>query len=72
MPPAVTSLATVAVVGIHVQTGFDVIHRQTATDLFVPREMREKYVLRDGSTIDGRATYAKFRRYQVTVDTTVK
>ena len=43
-----------------------------ATDLFVPREMREKYVLRDGSTIDGRATYAKFRRYQVTVDTTVK
>ena len=38
----------------------------------VPREMREKYSLGDGSTIDGKATYAKYRRYQVTVDTTVK
>ena len=38
----------------------------------VPREMREKYSLGDGSTIDGKATYAKYRRYQVTVDTGVK
>ena len=36
--------------------------------MFVPKEMREKYVTRDGSTIQGRATYAKFRRYQVKVD----
>jgi hypothetical protein len=40
--------------------------------VLVPREMREKYTLRDGSTIEGKATYAKYRRYQVTVDTTVK
>ena len=39
---------------------------------FVPREMREKYTLTDGSTIEGRATYTKFRRYQVTVDEKVK
>jgi hypothetical protein len=38
----------------------------------VPREMREKYSLGDGSTIEGKATYAKYRRYQVTVDTAVK
>jgi hypothetical protein len=41
-------------------------------ELFVPREMREKYSLRDGSTIEGKATYARFRRYQVTVAETVK
>ena len=40
--------------------------------LFVPREMREKYELKDGSTITGRATYAKFRRYQVKVGETLK
>jgi hypothetical protein len=45
---------------------------EPAMALFVPREMREKYTLRDGSTIDGKATYAKFRRYQVSVETTVK
>jgi hypothetical protein len=39
-----------------------------AVDMFVPREMREKYVTKDGSTTEGRATYARFRRYQVTVD----
>jgi hypothetical protein len=39
---------------------------------FVPREMREKYALSRGSTIEGRATYAKFRRYQVTVNETIK
>ena len=41
-------------------------------NVLVPREMREKYSLGDGSTIDGKATYAKYRRYQVTVDTGVK
>jgi hypothetical protein len=40
--------------------------------LFVPREMREKYQAKDGTTIDGRAAYAKFRRYTVTVDETLK
>jgi hypothetical protein len=39
---------------------------------FVPREMREKYALSSGSTIEGKATYAKFRRYQVTVNETIK
>ena len=28
-------------------------------ELFVPREMREKYTLSDGSTIEGKATYAQ-------------
>jgi hypothetical protein len=41
-------------------------------ELFVPREMREKYSLSDGSTIEGKATYARFRRYQVTVAESVK
>jgi hypothetical protein len=41
-------------------------------NVLVPREMREKYVLRDGSTVEGKATYAKYRRYQVTVDTAIK
>jgi hypothetical protein len=40
--------------------------------MLVPREMREKYESKDGSTITGRATYAKFRRYQVKVDETLK
>ena len=39
---------------------------------FVPREMREKYALNSGTTIEGKATYAKFRRYQVMVNETVK
>src|SRR5580765_1595761 len=39
---------------------------------FVPREMRAKYAMSSGSTLEGRATYAKFRRYQVTVSETVK
>jgi hypothetical protein len=34
----------------------------------VPREMREKYALQDGSTIEGKASYARFRRYPVKVD----
>ena len=40
--------------------------------MLVPREMREKYALKDGSTIEGKATYANFRRYQVKVNETVK
>ena len=45
---------------------------EPSMDMFVPREMREKYALKDGTTIDGRATYANFRRYQVKVAETVK
>src|SRR5262245_55056117 len=33
--------------------------------LFVPREMHEKYESKDGTTIEGRAVYTKFRRYTV-------
>jgi len=39
-----------------------------AMDLLVPREMRERYTTKDGATVEGRATYAKLRRYQVKVD----
>jgi hypothetical protein len=39
-----------------------------AMAMLVPREMREKYTLTDGSKIEGHATYARFRRYQVKVD----
>jgi hypothetical protein len=45
---------------------------EPAVGLHMPREMREKYVTTVGATIEGRATYAKFRRYQVTVDQTLK
>ena len=41
---------------------------EPAMALLVPREMREKYESKDGSVIEGRASYAKFRRYQVTTD----
>jgi hypothetical protein len=41
---------------------------EPAVDMIVPREMHEKYSLKGGSTIDGRATYARFRRYQVKVE----
>src|SRR5262245_55410202 len=44
----------------------------SSVGLLMPREMREKYVTRRGTTIEGRATYLKFRRYQVTVDQTIK
>ena len=40
--------------------------------MLVPREMREKYEQKDGTTIEGRASYTKFRRYTVTVDEKVK
>jgi hypothetical protein len=45
---------------------------EPAMTLFVPKEMREKYTLKDGTVIEGKATYAKFRHYQVTVDEKVK
>jgi len=40
--------------------------------ILVPREMREKYTTSGGQQVEGRATYAKFRRYTVTVDEKVK
>jgi len=39
-----------------------------AVGMLLPREMREKYTASDGTVTEGRATYAKFRRYQVKVD----
>lgn len=45
---------------------------EPAMGMLVPGEMREKYSTKDGSTIQGRATYAKFRRYQVKVEEKVK
>ena len=36
--------------------------------MMVPSAMREKYSLKDGSVIDGRASYSRFRRYQVQTD----
>src|SRR5262245_2235410 len=45
---------------------------QPVVGLWMPREMREKYVTKGGMTIEGRAAYSKFRRYQVTVDQTIK
>jgi hypothetical protein len=41
---------------------------EPSIDMLVPREMRETYRLKDGSVTEGRATYAKIRRYQVKVD----
>src|SRR5262249_43888461 len=41
---------------------------EPALGILVPREMREKYTTDDGSTVTGRATYARFRRYKVTTD----
>ena len=40
--------------------------------LAAPREMREEYGGKDGTTIKGRATYSRFRRFQVQVDEKVK
>ena len=45
---------------------------EPAMNMFVPRDMREKYTLKDGTVIEGRATYANFRRYQVKVDEKIK
>ena len=36
--------------------------------MLVPSVMREKYTLKDGAVIDGRASYSRFRRYQVQTD----
>jgi hypothetical protein len=52
-------------VRVHISVAY---RAEPAVGLLMPREMREKYVTTQGSTILGRATYAKFRRYQVTVD----
>jgi hypothetical protein len=41
---------------------------EPSIDMLVPREMRETYALKDGSITEGRATYARIRRYQVKVD----
>jgi hypothetical protein len=40
--------------------------------LLVPIEMRERYeIRRDGSRVDGTATYGRFRQFQVKVDETL-
>jgi len=39
-----------------------------ATGLLLPETMRERYELRGRSRIDGRATYGRFRQFQVKVD----
>ena len=42
---------------------------EPAVGLLVPIEMRERYELRrDGSRVDGTATYGRFRQFQVKVD----
>jgi hypothetical protein len=41
---------------------------EASIEMLVPREMRETYTLKDGSVTEGRATYARIRRYQVKVD----
>jgi hypothetical protein len=41
---------------------------EPSIEMLVPREMRETYHLKDGSVTEGRASYAKIRRYQVKVD----
>jgi hypothetical protein len=48
----------------------DVEYRTEATvGLLVPAEMRERYeIRRDGSRVDGTATYGRFRQFQVKVD----
>jgi hypothetical protein len=49
---------------IHV--GYDI---DQAVKLLVPIEMRERYdIRRDASRLDGKATYGKFRQFQVKVD----
>jgi hypothetical protein len=42
---------------------------EPAVNLLVPIEMRERYeIRRDGSRVEGTATYARFRQFQVKVD----
>ena len=40
----------------------------TLGGMLVPSVMREKYTMKDGAVIDGRAGYSRFRRYQVQTD----
>jgi formylglycine-generating enzyme len=45
-------------------------YRRDATfALDVPSEMREEYILANGSRVDGVATYGNFRKFDVSVDT---
>jgi hypothetical protein len=57
---------------IYLKATVDVIYRSDADlGFLVPQEMRETYVAtRD--RIEGRATYGRFRRFQVKVDETIK
>jgi hypothetical protein len=58
---------------VDLRAQIDVTYAQEpAVGMLVPHEMREKYKPRQGPEIEGRASYAKFRRYQVTVDETLK
>jgi hypothetical protein len=42
---------------------------ETSINLLVPVAMRERYeIRREGSTVDGTATYGRFRQFQVNVD----
>ena len=42
---------------------------EAAIGLLVPATMRERYeIRRDGSRVDGEATYSRFRQFQVKVD----
>lgn len=44
-------------------------HRDETFALDVPYEMREEYILANGSRVDGVATYGNFRKFDVSVDT---
>ena len=43
--------------------------RDEIFNLDVPHEMREEYILANGSRVDGVATYGSFRKFDVSVDT---
>ena len=43
--------------------------RDEIFNLDVPYEMREEYILANGSRVDGVATYGNFRKFDVNVDT---
>jgi formylglycine-generating enzyme required for sulfatase activity len=45
--------------------------RDDSLDVDVPYEMREEYVLSNGGRVDGVATYDKFRKFDVHVDTRI-
>lgn len=56
-----------------VRTMIDVVYKEDAgVKLWVPGEMRERYNAgHDHSTVEGRATYEKFRRFGVSTDETI-